>query len=301
MITIIQGIIERGLIFSLIVACVYLTSRIIKRDDLTIEGSFGIGGAVTAACLTHGVSFLISLPLALAAGGLCGLITGLLHTRLNINHLISGIVVTTGAFSLNLKLCSSNVALGNATTIFTVIPTWLASIMIPTWLAPVVVPTWLTSIKALVVIVPITIGTITLVKKLLSSELGFLLFAVGDNPQMLLNLGKKPENYITAVFTLSNMLSGLAGALFVQYVGYFSIWSNVGVLVVSLAGLILAQIISKQFGYTLVCGALAYQALIAATFELQIDQDWNKLITACLIVALIVITKKIHRGQACSN
>ncbi len=279
MFTILVGIIERGLLFSLIVAGVYLTSRIIKFDDLTVEGSFGIGGSVIAACLTHNINFIIATALAIIAGGLCGIATGLLHTKLNMNNLISGIVVTTGLFSIILKLSSSNVSLADAYTIFSAVPESLASI------------------KGLVVLVPIAFGLITLLRWFLKTEIGFLLYAVGDNPQMLTNLGKRTTRYIITALTLSNMLSALAGALFVQYVGYFSIWSSVGILVISLAGLILAQMISRQFGYALIVGAIVYQALIAATFELDISQEWNKLVTAVLIIVLIIIMSQVKRRQ----
>lgn len=88
---------------------------------------------------------------------------------------------------------------------------------------------------------------------------------------------------------ISNTLAALSGALFVQYAGYFSIWASVGVLIIGLAGMILAQALSNNFGIALLVGSIAYQAIIALTFELQLDQDWNKLITASLIVILIML------------
>jgi putative ABC transport system permease protein len=87
---------------------------------------------------------------------------------------------------------------------------------------------------------------------------------------------------------ISNALAALSGALFVQYVGYFSIWANVGILIMGLAGLILGQTISRRFGFALIFGAIVYQAIIAMTFEFQVDQDWNKLLTALLMVVLII-------------
>src|ERR1700733_11392811 len=97
-IEIIQGTIERGLIFGLITAGIYISSRIIKFDDLTVEGSFGIGGAITAQCLILGMSPWLALLCALITGALSGIVTGLLHTKLKLNNLISGIVTTTALF-----------------------------------------------------------------------------------------------------------------------------------------------------------------------------------------------------------
>ena len=118
-----------------------------------------------------------------------------------------------------------------------------------------------------------------------------MLHAVGQNPQMLINLNKNPDHYLITALVMSNMLTAIAGALFVQYTGYFSIWANVGILIISLIGLMLAQLISKKFSLALVFGAIMYQTIIMLTYELQIDQDWNKLINALLIIALMMFNQ----------
>jgi putative tryptophan/tyrosine transport system permease protein len=120
---IIEGIIERGLIFALCVMGVYLTSRIIHFDDLSVEGSFGLGGALMALLITRNIPWWIALPLVTFAGASAGMATGLLHTRLKLNNLISGIVVTTALFSINLKIAGSNMVLNDKATIFNLIPT----------------------------------------------------------------------------------------------------------------------------------------------------------------------------------
>jgi putative tryptophan/tyrosine transport system permease protein len=265
---IIRGLIERGLIFSISVMAIYLTSRIIRFDDLSVEGSFGLGGALTAFLLTRNFPWPITLLIVIAAGAIAGLATGLLHTKLKLNNLISGIVVTTALFSINLKIAGSNMMLGNAATLFT---------------SP--------SISKLIVLLPLSILLLSLLRWLLNTECGFLLKAVGSNPQMLINLGKNPQLYTIAALMLSNALTALCGAIFVQYVGYFSIWSSVGILIVALAGLILAEIIGYECGINLLIGAILYQAIIAATFEFNVDPEWNKLITALLIILMITIKK----------
>ena len=269
---IILGIIERGLIYALVVMGVHITSRIIKFDDLSVEGSFGLGGAIIAQTIVNGVPLSIGMPLALAAGAAAGLTTGLLHTKLKLNNLISGIVVTTALFSINLKIGGANMTLAQKTTLFSYLP------------------------HPLFLLVFIVIGITGIISWFLKTELGYLLYSVGDNEQMLANLGKSIDTYKMLALMLSNTLSALAGALFVQYVGYFSIWANIGVLIIGLAGLILAETISSTFGFALCIGAIAYQAIISTTFELQLDQDWNKLITAVLIVLLIIIKKIMSRN-----
>lgn len=265
---IIQGIIERGLIFALCIMPLYLTSRIIRFDDLSLEGSFGIGAAVMAFLLSKNIAWYYGLPIVTISGALAGLATGLLHTRLKLNNLISGIVVTTALFSINLKIAGSNLIISNKATLFTLLPPNLMHIKTA-------------------LLLPLVCIIIYALRWLLKTECGFLFRAVGDNPQMLINLGKNPDNYIIAALMISNALTAFSGALFVQYVGYFSIWASLGILITALAGLILSENISRSFGYNVIIGSIIYQAIIATTFELNVDPEWNKLITALLIIFMI--------------
>jgi putative ABC transport system permease protein len=271
---IIQGIIERGLIFSITVMSIYITSRIIKFDDLSVEGSFGLGGALAALLLTNNIPSFVALPLVIIAGACAGLATGLLHTQLKLNNLISGIVVTTALFSINLKIAGSNMVLNNKLTLFDLIP--FAS----------------SNTLKIIILFPLISALLLLITWFLNTECGFLFTAVGDNPQMLTNLGKNPTLYIIGALMLGNALTAFAGALFVHYVGYFSIWSSVGILIIALAGLIIAETIGYGFGFSLVIGAMLYQAIIAATFEFNVDPEWNKLITALLIILIIACKKQ---------
>ncbi|MBA3751818.1 hypothetical protein H0X06_03415 [Candidatus Dependentiae bacterium] len=271
----VQNIVEQGLIFSFIITALYLTSRVIKFDDLTIEGSFGIGGALTTWCLINGWHWSTAFVAALMGGACTGLITGLLNTRLGLNNLISGIVTTTGLFSINLVIAGAHAALGTIPTIFSRVPSmhWI-------------------------VLVPLTALLLITVRWLLTTEIGFLFTAIGDNPHMLTNLGKSASTVKIAVLMLANAITAFGGSLYVQHFGYFSIWANVGILIVGFAGLILAEAFGKGFGISIVIGGLLYQAIIALTFECEIDQSWNKLITALLIVFLIVIKNTVQfRGS----
>lgn len=272
-----QGIAERGLIFGIIVAAVYLASRLINFDNLAVEGAFGVGGALTALLLVHGVNAWIALIAAMAVGAISGIITGLLTTKLKLNNLISGIVVTTGLFSVTLKIAGSNMTFARTNSIFALLPAVIAPY------------------QALLLLALICGATIWAIKKFLTTEIGYVLHAAGSTPQMVTNIGKSVDGYIILGLTLSNALAAMSGALFVQYTGYFSIWTSVGVLIIGLAGMILAQIWSNAFGPALIVGACAYQAIIALTFELQMDQDWNKLITALLIVLLIAGKEWLHK------
>jgi putative tryptophan/tyrosine transport system permease protein len=274
-----QSIVERGLILGIIVAAVYLASRLINFDNLAVEGAFGLGGALTALLISWGVNPWLGLCGAVLLGAISGIVTGLLNAKLKLNNLISGIVVTTGAFSITLKIAGSNMSLGGKLTIFTMLP----SVLMP--------------YQSLLLLTIFCVILFSFINWFLKTEVGFLLHAVGDTPQILTNIGKNVDAYTIAGLTISNALAALSGALFVQYAGYFSIWTSMGMLIIGLAGMILAQLFSNKFGCALLIGSIIYQAIIALTFELQLDQDWNKLITALLIVLLIVIKQSLNKKQ----
>ena len=255
-------IVEQGLIYSLVVIAVFLTSRVIRFDDLTVEGSFGFGGALASLVFLFDLSPWLTLPIASIGGATSGLLTGLLHTRLKINNLISGLVVTTGLFSIALKLAGSNVVLAESATLFGTLPPLpaLAAVAIGSWFA---------------------------VSLLLRSEVGLLLKTVGGNPQMLTNLGRDVAHYKILALMVANTLTALAGALFTQWCGFFSITANVGTLIIGLAGLILGETMRLGCGWCLIAGAIVYQALFALTVEMQLSPVWNNLIKAALIIILI--------------
>ncbi len=256
-----------GLIYSFVVMGVYLSSRVIKFDDLTTEGSFGLGGAVTAIMLYSGYSCYLAMPLAVFAGSLAGALTGLLHTKLKMNNLICGLVVTTGLFSVCLKLAKANLTLPATSSIFMDI----------------------SPLYAVAFILLLVIIVYQVVRLLLLSEVGLLLKALATNPQMLVNLGKSVHGYKILGLAIANALIALSGSLLVQTNGYFSITGNVGTLVIGLAGLILAEMIKPAFGMSLIFGAILYQAIFACTIELELEPMWNNLIKAVLIVILIQI------------
>jgi len=255
------NIVEQGLIYSLVVMAVFLTSRVIRFDDLTVEGSFGLGGALASLVFLFGLTPWLSIPVALAGGALCGLLTGLLHAHLNLNNLISGLVVTTGLFSIALCVAGSNIVLEEETTLF--------------------------GAFALPLLVALVTGAWGGLAFLLRSEVGLLLRTVGCNPQMITNLGRSVAHYKVIALMVANSLTAVAGALFVHWCGFFSITSNVGTLIIGLAGLIIGETIRPWCGWSLVCGAILYQALFALTVEMHLSPVWNNFIKAGLIVILI--------------
>lgn len=263
---ILQHILLQGLIYSLVVMGIYVSSRVIKFDDLTTEGSFGIGSATSAMVVTLGMSPWLTLPLSMISGALAGLATGLLHAKCKLNNLICGLIVTTALFSICLKGAGANKSLYGYSTLF-------LSEQSP----------WFTLIFLITLITTVFWG----LKMLFRSEIGLLLKALGTNPHMLTSLGKSVHGYKILGLMIANSLIALAGALLVQWNGFFSITGNIGTLIIGLIGLILSEIIKPVFGVGLIIGAILYQAIFSITIELELDPVWNNLIKAILIVVLI--------------
>ena len=275
---IVISVVEMGLIYSLVVIGVYLTSNVIKFDDLSVEGSFGLGGALVARSSILGITLWSSFPLAIIFGGMAGLATGLLNTKLKINNLVSGLIVTTALFSINKKLASSSmITLPDEKTIFYFFETSIGFL------------------GKFLFLITISFIALFFLKWFLKTEVGFMIRAVGCNPQMLANLGKSAGFYKIIGLMISNGLTALAGALFVNYTTFFSVTGSIGTLVYALAGLMLGEAISDKLGVSVIFGAIAYPALYAITIELQLDSDLTKLIIAVLMVFLLLF--KRHKNS----
>jgi len=264
----IKNVVELGVLFFPLVIALYISSRTLKFDDLSTEGSFGIGGALTAVALSHNYSCFLALGTSILAGMIVGIYTSYLYCRLGIKPLMSGLIVTTGLFSIILKVAGASLHCGTQRTFFALIPqhkyTFLLALVSFLFYA---------------------------VRWFLKTKIGFLLRAVGDNPYMLTTMGKNPDNFILLGLALSNGLTALCGSLFVQYTGFFSLWTQVGILIIGLVSLMLGEVFTKRFTFALILGPILYQSTLALTFACDFDQTWNKLFTALLIVGILALKK----------
>lgn len=279
-----SNIILVGLILSFVVMGIYIHSKILHIDDFSVEGSFSLGGALTAYILTQEGNGWITLPLSLIIGMGVGAISGFLQTKLRINSLISGIITTTGLFSVHLWLSGANVPLMTTLRIFS---RQGSLIDLGDEMQPLLY---------LILLFLGVAGSLKILQWFLKTEIGFLLRANGTNPQIIKSLGKNPNFYTVLGLMLGNGLCALGGCLFVQYMGFFSIWGSVGILISGIAGLILAELINPRLGISLAIGAIVYQAIMSLTLEINHDPTWNKAITALLVVLLLQM-KHVKRNK----
>ena len=285
------GAIEIGLIFGLVALGVYLSFRIINFPDLTVDGSFPLGGAVAAALIVAGIDPFAATAAAIAAGAAAGALTAWLNVRLRIMQLLASILVMIALYSINLRVMGKpNVALINDPTVFTLfefggLPDYV--------------------LKPLVLLV-IVIAAKVLIDLFFASEPGLAMRATGSNPRMARAQGISTDKQTIVGLALSNALVALAGALFVQSQGGADISMGIGTIVIGLAAVIIGETILPARSLVIttaacIVGALLYRFFIALALNSDFiglqAQDLN-LVTAVLVAfALLVPAYKRKLGK----
>lgn len=264
----IQCILELGCIYSFVILSSYISMRILHIDDFAIEGSFALGGAITAWAITHHTPAFLATAAACCCGGISGCATGLIHTRLGANSLISGIVLTGAIFSINLAIVGPCVTMPQE-TLFDLIPSCIC-------------------LGHLCMVLPIAGMLIFCVMRLLQTEIGLCFRACGENPHALFCLGKSPTMYKVSGIALSNTFSALAGSLLAQHTGFYSITGSAGTLILAIAGLLIGELLSSTPWLSILVGSIAYQSIVVGALELRFDPIWTKLISALLVVSIMI-------------
>ena len=295
------GALSMGFLLSLLTLGVFITYRVMGRLDLTTDGSFGLGAAVAAALLGAGVHPLIATVAAAAAGWIAGATTGLVYIALGIDTLLAGILVTTGLYTLQLRIMGGgNRSLVDARTLPDVAEDlWHVSRLPETLrLGDTSVPASLFS--ALVVCAVFVLFSIWVLARFLRTDLGLAMRAAGGNAQAARALGLDTGLMTTLGLVLANGLVGLAGALFAQYQGFADVSMGLGMLVTGLACLVLGEgflgrgTLRRQIVGTLL-GTIAFRLLVAAAVRAGLPGDTLKLATALFVLAALGVPAAIAR------
>lgn len=277
------SILEQGLIYGILALGVYITYKILDFPDLTVDGSFPLGGAVTAFLLTRGMNPYLSLLLAFLAGALAGVCTGLIHVKFRVRDLLSGIIMMTGLWTMNLYIAgTANVPLFSQETIF------------KNSLLEDVFPKGLWPYRTLIVIIILTLAGKVLLDVYLQTKSGYLLRAAGDNAALVTTLAKDPGNVKILGLGLANGLVSLAGSVFCQEERVFEISMGTGAIVIGLASVIIGTSIFQKitlFNATsaVLAGSVIYKACVAVALK-NFEPQAMKLITAVLFLVILVIS-----------
>ncbi|CDD49181.1 ABC transporter permease [Faecalitalea cylindroides] len=276
--TIILKAIELGLIFSILSLGVYISFRVLNVPDLTVDGSFATGCAVCAVMTIAGHPYL-GLLLAFVAGGLCGMVTAFLQTKMHMQPLLAGILTMVALYSINLRIMSGapNISLFSTNTLFTLIDSELLILLI----------------------FSLVIGFVLF--GFFKTNLGLMLRATGDNEVMVRSSSINVDRMKFIGMALSNGIVALSGALLAQYQNFADITSGTGMMVLGLAGIIIGEAILRKrtigFGIaSAIIGACIYRLLYQFALQFGIPATDMNLMSAILVAITISLPYLKRKG-----
>ena len=269
-----QATIEQSLIFAIMVLGVYISFRILNFPDMTVDGTFPLGAAISAKLLTLGVNPYLTLLVALISGAAAGAITGLIHVKLKVKDLLAGILVMTALYSINLRVMGkSNIPLFEEDNIFN------------------------TEYSMMITIVVLILISKFILDYLLKTKFGFALKALGDNENLIVSLGLNEEKYKIYGLMIANAFVAFSGAVLAQYQGFADVGMGTGIIVIGLASIIIGDTLfgkRRRFAGTtiVIIGSILYRGVIAVTLSMGMDASDLKLITSVIVIMILWIQKQ---------
>ena len=289
-----EGAVAQGLLYAIMTLGVYITYKLLDFADLTVDGSFALGGCVSAILITVGLDPFTSLIIATLAGMASGVITGFFNTAFKIPPILSGILTMLALYSINLRvmLGKANVPLGQNETIFTIIQKWI----------PIQ-----TDFLVILIGLVIVILVIAFMYWFFGTEVGSAIRATGNNPDMIRALGVNTSWMKIIALLFSNGLVALSGALITQYQQNASVTNGTGMIVVGLASVIIGEVIfGNRFNFiyklsSVVIGSLIYRIVVALVLQVGLDTQDLKLFTAVFVALALAVPVFKQRIQRLSN
>lgn len=284
----IQGAASQGIIWGIMTLGVYITFKVLDFPDLTVDGSFALGGAVSAILISNGMNPFITLFFSFLAGSLAGLATGILNTKLQIPGILAGILTMIALYSINIRVMGGrpNIPLLGMATSLTIIQNILS-------LSKVV--------SDLLVGFIFSVFIVLIMYWFFGTEMGCAIRATGNNEKMIRALGVDTNVMKTIGLMISNALVSLSGALVTQSQGYADVGMGNGTIVVGLASVIIGEVIfGNRFNFlyklfSIVMGSIIYRIIIAIVLQLGLKATDLKLLTAIIVAIALsvpVLNKK---------
>ncbi len=288
------GIMEQGMIYAIMALGVYITYTILDFPDLTVDGSFPLGAAITVMLMTNVDSRFIStltlghnpymiMILAFLAGTIAGLVTGIIHVKFQVRDLLSGIITMTALYSINLRIAGkANVPIFDMATIFS------------NPMMDQVYPEFLSRYRVLLMISIVTIGAKILMDLYLETRSGYLLRAVGNNPVVVTSLAKDSGSVKIVGLMLANGLVALAGSVMAQQQGFFEISMGTGAVVIGLATVIIGSNLFKKVTLiksttAVIIGSIIYKLCISLAMDVSF---------AVILTVVIATLCMVYIGQS---
>lgn len=287
----IQGAASQGIIWGIMTLGVYITFKVLDFPDLTVDGSFALGGAVSAILISNGMNPFITLFFSFLAGSLAGLATGVLNTKLQIPGILAGILTMIALYSINIRVMGGrpNIPLLGMATSLTIIQNILSLSKV---------------ISDLLVGFIFSVFIVLIMYWFFGTEMGCAIRATGNNEKMIRALGVDTNIMKIIGLMISNALVSLSGALVTQSQGYADVGMGTGTIVIGLASVIIGEVIfGNRFSFlyklsSVVMGSIIYRIIIAIVLQLGLKATDLKLLTAIIVAIALsvpVLNKKANK------
>lgn len=289
MLTSIIGIFEEGFAYAVLALGVYITYKILDFPDLSVDGTFPLGGAVTVVLISAGYNPLFALLLSFLTGAVAGIITGIIHVKFKVRDLLSSIIVMTGLYSINLRIAgSANVPIFMKDSIF---DNSLIDRIVPDSFSPFLV---VTILFLIVIVMKI------LLDLYLGTKSGYLLRAVGDNETVVTSLAKDKGLMKIIGLSIANAFVAASGSIFAQKNGYFDISIGTGAIVTGVASVIIGINFFRRFTKVkattaVILGSVIYKACVAGAISLGLEAQDQKLVTSVLFLLILITSNEKKR------
>jgi len=269
-----------GLGFSLLALGIFLSLRVFNFPDITTDGSFTLGGAVTAVMLINGYNPFSTLVAAMLCGAAAGMCTGIIHTKLNVNPLLAGILMMTSLYSVNLVIMGrSNIPLIQQQKIFDVLH--------------------LSEFSTLLLFAVVSWFLLSLVMK---TDFGLAMRATGNNEQMIRSLGVNTDRMKIAGLAISNSLTALSGYLITQYQGFADINMGIGIVILGLGSVMIGEIFLRSSVTNIfirlaaiIIGSILFRLALAFALASGVDANYLKLVVALIVLAVVGIPNLVKK------
>lgn len=279
------GAVSQGILWGIMVLGVFITYKLLDIADLTVDGSFALGGSVCAVLVVGGVDPLVAILAAMVAGMVAGAVTGFLHTVFEIPAILAGILTQIGLWSINLRIMGkSNTPLLQNDTIFSRV-TDLTGLS--------------TNVGSIIVGLVVAVVIIAALYWFFGTEIGSACRATGNNEAMVRALGVNTKVTKMIALVLSNALIGLSGALICQSQKYADIGMGTGAIVIGLAAIVIGEVLGRllpggltQFSVRLasaVFGSVVYFLIRAIVLQLGMDANDMKLLSAVIVAVALCV------------
>jgi len=287
--TLILSVFEQGMIYAVMALGVYITYKILDFPDLTVDGSFPLGAAIGATLIARDVNPVLAIFAAFAAGIIVGIFTGVIHVKFKVRDLLSGIIMMTALYTINLRIAGrANLPIYDKTTIFS---NDLVDGIFQGPLAPY---------KTVIIIFIITMISKYVLDWYLSTKSGYMLRAVGDNETIVTSQGVDKGKIKIIGLAIANGLVALGGSVMCQQQRFFDLSMGTGTVVICLASVIIGTSVFKNVTFlkpttAVLLGSIFYKACVAIAMNVGFQATDMKLIMAVLFLVILIVNRDRKR------